>query len=951
MSTDHNRIKVADLEKNEPNKTLITNENGELEFSDITGGTQDLQSVLINGNVAYGSRASGGASTLLMNPDTQNSYSNNFFIFRGTTDSNIYQDPLQIYIDNRNTIGGSRIRTSTTGIEISQELTDIGKTTVKISNPIANTTINFPAKPEGTYTLATTDEITGGSTPSLDEVLGTNDTATDKAINLVNSANLQSFFSAGSSSVRSYTDDTELGIDASGIVYYKPVTSITKSNILDLKKSTEGNATFSFPEKDTGNYVLATLDDISSGGDSQNLQSVLDNGKDASIDGGNSSIVFFGDGSIENERYIDMSVSNGNEGTSVGLSNNGVTIYGGDSAVRTGYFQVNAGSPMIVQQDYLSGGSSSFNLPFSPTNFVDFTLPTLNEDGEKILPVSVNGNFADVNGNIEISGGGSQDLQSVIENGSFATLSSGSQVTFEDPDTFNKTKISGDKIEITIDNNGDSAILTPTQLSFTKSDTYVQFNKEGIKYTNDDGGLVKLAFGDIIDDNNITLKIPSNLTTGTYTFATLEEISDNFVHKTGEITEVIDGYKLFRSTIEINGEDEEVSTLVSSNGIIYSEHGYQSLRLAPNHLEEGLETSSLVKIPRKSGTLVMSVNGEVADESGNVVIASGSQDFQQTLINGSTATDVSNFVVSGSNGSVSLTGNGAEISNNQYGQLEISPNGVLLQNRGNTNPLSINGNNAGVNINGSYGQSLKMTSTGPAEFRSTQGILIQNSSNQPLDVYSTVQATVQGITGLDLLSQQGAVNIVGPAGINLSAIGGSNELKMVNESSKIQLLSQAGGIDINSSGGQITIKNTSGAGVNIGDSSLPSPVTLGTASTMELDAANLMLRSKNLLYIGKNDNSNYIVFQNDGSIDLSASSNQNIRISCNVMNVGARRTDFMSPIVLPTTTVANLPASPTGGYQYATVSDATSPTYLQPVVGGGTVVCPVFYNGTSWVAH
>ncbi|AWK04727.1 hypothetical protein HYN56_11030 [Flavobacterium crocinum] len=36
MSTNHNRIKVADLEKNEQNKILTTNTNGELEFSDIS---------------------------------------------------------------------------------------------------------------------------------------------------------------------------------------------------------------------------------------------------------------------------------------------------------------------------------------------------------------------------------------------------------------------------------------------------------------------------------------------------------------------------------------------------------------------------------------------------------------------------------------------------------------------------------------------------------------------------------------------------------------------------------------------------------------------------------------------------------------------------------------------------------------------------------------------------
>ncbi|CAI2769161.1 tail fiber domain-containing protein [Flavobacterium collinsii] len=35
MNTNHNRIKVADLEKNLPNKILTTNNNGELEFSDV----------------------------------------------------------------------------------------------------------------------------------------------------------------------------------------------------------------------------------------------------------------------------------------------------------------------------------------------------------------------------------------------------------------------------------------------------------------------------------------------------------------------------------------------------------------------------------------------------------------------------------------------------------------------------------------------------------------------------------------------------------------------------------------------------------------------------------------------------------------------------------------------------------------------------------------------------
>jgi hypothetical protein len=55
MSIDYyNKIKVADLETNEPNKTLVTNEFGQLEFDNITpqSNPQDLQSVLEAGNSA-----------------------------------------------------------------------------------------------------------------------------------------------------------------------------------------------------------------------------------------------------------------------------------------------------------------------------------------------------------------------------------------------------------------------------------------------------------------------------------------------------------------------------------------------------------------------------------------------------------------------------------------------------------------------------------------------------------------------------------------------------------------------------------------------------------------------------------------------------------------------------------------------------------------------------------
>ena len=47
-------------------------------------------------------------------------------------------------------------------------------------------------------------------------------------------------------------------------------------------------------------------------------------------------------------------------------------------------------------------------------------------------------------------------------------------------------------------------------------------------------------------------------------------------------------------------------------------------------------------------------------------------------------------------------------------------------------------------------------------------------------------------------------------------------------------------------------------------------------------------------------------------------------------------------------TVATLPSGVVGDTAY--VTDATAPTYLGALTGGGAVTCPVFYNGSAWVS-
>jgi hypothetical protein len=54
-------------------------------------------------------------------------------------------------------------------------------------------------------------------------------------------------------------------------------------------------------------------------------------------------------------------------------------------------------------------------------------------------------------------------------------------------------------------------------------------------------------------------------------------------------------------------------------------------------------------------------------------------------------------------------------------------------------------------------------------------------------------------------------------------------------------------------------------------------------------------------------------------------------------------------IKLKNYTVSTLPTGTQGDTAY--VTDATAPTYLGALIGGGSVKVPVFYNGTAWVSH
>lgn len=105
----------------------------------------------------------------------------------------------------------------------------------------------------------------------------------------------------------------------------------------------------------------------------------------------------------------------------------------------------------------------------------------------------------------------------------------------------------------------------------------------------------------------------------------------------------------------------------------------------------------------------------------------------------------------------------------------------------------------------------------------------------------------------------------------------------------------------------------------IGGTGNTDSLILQTTSGVGADGADMRF------LVGTNGNLEALTISNDGTVKSSVA------------------------IQLPSYTVGTLPTGSQGDIAY--VTDATSPTYLGTLTGGGSTVCPVFFDGTNWVAH
>jgi hypothetical protein len=101
-------------------------------------------------------------------------------------------------------------------------------------------------------------------------------------------------------------------------------------------------------------------------------------------------------------------------------------------------------------------------------------------------------------------------------------------------------------------------------------------------------------------------------------------------------------------------------------------------------------------------------------------------------------------------------------------------------------------------------------------------------------------------------------------------------------------------------------------------------------------------------YLTVSSNSPSIVFAPNDYISYDRTNNAyNFQIAGNgIFQIAPTYAQSLKPLVLPQYTVATLPTGPIGATAY--VTDALAPMYNTTVVGGGSSVVPVFFDGSNW---
>lgn len=203
---------------------------------------------------------------------------------------------------------------------------------------------------------------------------------------------------------------------------------------------------------------------------------------------------------------------------------------------------------------------------------------------------------------------------------------------------------------------------------------------------------------------------------------------------------------------------------------------------------------------------------------------------------------------------------------------------------------------------------------GGSAYNAGAGIVITGSANATPNVITFTRGT---------FTESMRINSTGQVGIGTGGTITSGTTLEVNGISKTNLGVFSGTLSsyTSSTGALYAYYSSGGVLGSYSDNS-------GTKSTFSIDGSVIQLRTT-------------------GSANLYIASSGGVSIG-NTTDAGAGNLSVSGTVKTQGYTVATLPTGSIGMKAY--VTDAVAPTFLGTLTGGGAVKCPVFYNGTAWVA-
>lgn len=259
-----------------------------------------------------------------------------------------------------------------------------------------------------------------------------------------------------------------------------------------------------------------------------------------------------------------------------------------------------------------------------------------------------------------------------------------------------------------------------------------------------------------------------------------------------------------------------------------------------------------------------------------------------------------------------------------------NPGGSLVAIQVTTGGITSTGSGVVIGNDANVGNGSSNTAVGPlaSTIGSSNAVALGASATTTGDFSPTAVGAFANVSqrGGIALGAAASVTHLGAAALGVGAATSQNNELMIGGSAGYDAFGFTniciGNGNAYTSASNVSIRTTAGSGSN----SVGGSLTFYTRSTGNATPPN-------------------IIFQTGTTL----ASGTTLQTAATRFTIGELRLTATVPVKMQGYTVATLPTGSVGDIAY--VTDATAPTYLGALVGGGVVVTPVFYNGAAWVSY